>query len=134
MTGALLYLFTVFIFFIVDMVGINLIVQPIAQEAAGAIFLDGFRALPAVLFYIGYAGGIFWFVAAPAMRSGASLGATFLTGAGFGAVAYGTYELTNLATLAAWTWRLTLIDLAWGALLTGFSATAALRLTRATRL
>ncbi|WP_340109358.1 DUF2177 family protein [Pikeienuella sp. HZG-20] len=134
MTGVLLYFFTAIVFFAVDMVGINLLVQPVALDAAGAIFLDGFRALPAILFYIGYAGGIFWFVTAPAMRSGAGLGSAFLSGAGLGAVAYGTYELTNLATLAAWTWRLTLVDLAWGTVLTGFSAAAGLWLTRLTRI
>jgi len=44
----------------------------------------------------------------------------------FGLVAYGTYDLTNLAALAAWPLGLTLIDMLWGTFLTAAVAAAAL--------
>ena len=42
----------------------------------------------------------------------------------FGVVAYSTYDLTNLATLKGYSERLTVIDMAWGAVLTAASASA----------
>ena len=38
-----------------------------------------------------------------------------------GVVAYGTYDLTNQATLIVWDFRLTLADIAWG----GFASSVA---------
>ena len=39
-------------------------------------------------------------------------------GAIFGLVAYGTYDLTNLATIKGWSLKVTIIDLIWGGILT----------------
>ena len=47
-----------------------------------------------------------------------------LLGALLGLVAYGTYDLTNLATLKGWPVTMTFVDMAWGAVLTAISATA----------
>jgi len=41
-----------------------------------------------------------------------------------GLVAYGTYDMTNLATLRRWPLALALVDLSWGSLLTGLAALA----------
>ena len=51
-------------------------------------------------------------------RTAAALGALL------GLVAYGTYDLSNYATLQAWPAALTVIDMAWGAVLSAMSATA----------
>ena len=42
----------------------------------------------------------------------------FWMGALFGLVAYGTYDLTNLATIKNWSLKVTIIDLIWGGVLT----------------
>ena len=42
-----------------------------------------------------------------------------MTGAFFGLVAYATYDLTNQAVIRDWPVVVTVIDLGWGALLTG---------------
>ena len=47
-----------------------------------------------------------------------------------GLVAYGTYDLTNLATVQAWTWRLALVDTAWGTVLTAAMGAAAYAVLR----
>jgi len=52
------------------------------------------------------------------------MGTAILYGALFGFLVYMTYDLTNLATIKAWTVPLTLIDMGWGALLAA-AATAA---------
>ena len=49
-------------------------------------------------------------------------------GAVFGLCAYGTYDLTNQATLRDWPWMVTLIDLAWGSTLTAVVAAAGHRI------
>jgi uncharacterized membrane protein len=51
------------------------------------------------VFYSLYILGLVVLVVAPAVRSDAGFGRTFLLGALLGLVAYGTYDLTNQATL-----------------------------------
>ena len=43
-------------------------------------------------------------------------------GALFGLVTYGTYDLTNAATLKGWSLTVTIVDMLWGAFLAGLSA------------
>jgi uncharacterized membrane protein len=45
-----------------------------------------------------------------------------LNGLVLGVVSYGTYDLTNQATLRLWATRLTLIDMSWGGGLTALAA------------
>jgi uncharacterized membrane protein len=52
-------------------------------------------------------------------------------GALFGFFAYATYDLTNLATLKGWSVGIALLDLAWGAIVTGVSALAGALAARA---
>ena len=56
------------------------------------------------------------------VRPGEALGWTSWEIAGMGALlgaaAYGTYDLTNRATLTVFPWSLALVDLAWGTVLT----------------
>ena len=40
-----------------------------------------------------------------------------IRGALFGLITYGIYDLTNMATLEGWTWKMSIIDMMWGAFL-----------------
>jgi uncharacterized membrane protein len=51
-------------------------------------------------------------------------------GALFGALAYGTYDLTNLATLKGYTWQVAAVDIVWGTVLTGTVAAASYQISR----
>ena len=67
--------------------------------------------------------GLVVFAVLPALhkhdwRSAAVLGGLL------GLVAYGTYNLSNLATLRNWPWELTVIDMAWGTFLSSVTASA----------
>jgi uncharacterized membrane protein len=76
-----------------------------------------------VVFYLLYLLGILFFVVRPALQSGGWT--TALTyGALFGFIAYGTYDLTNYATLRQWTLGLTVSDMVWGAVVTAVSSAA----------
>jgi uncharacterized membrane protein len=75
--------------------------------------------LPVAIFYIVYAFGLTFLVTLPAVQAGQSVFKIFLLGALFGFVAYATYDLTNQATLKDWPVIVSVVDMAWGALLTG---------------
>lgn len=79
---------------------------------------------PAILFYLLYGIGILAFVVRPALADGSPLSALGW-GLLFGLVAYGAYDLTNHATIPNWPLSVTVIDMAWGALVTGLTAGAA---------
>lgn len=76
----------------------------------------------AIGFYLLYAAGVTLFVLRPALAEGSTPLLAALFGAGFGLVAYGTYDLTNQATLKGWPLSVTMVDMVWGALLTAISA------------
>jgi uncharacterized membrane protein len=67
----------------------------------------------AVAFYLLYIVGILALAVVPGIREGAVMGALW-RGALFGLIAYATYDLTNLATLANWPVNITIIDMIWG--------------------
>lgn len=78
--------------------------------------------LPAAgLFYVIYISGLVTFVAEPAYES-ASARAAFGLGCFFGFVAYGTFDLTDLAILKGFTAKIAAIDLLWGSTASGLTA------------
>lgn len=85
---------------------------------------------PALLFYLLYGVGLLLFVLRPALQDGSGLLTVLLWGALFGLVAYGTYDLTNHATLRDWPLAVTVADMAWGALLSGTASVAGIWLAR----
>jgi uncharacterized membrane protein len=75
----------------------------------------------AAAFYLLYPIGLLVFAVLPA---GGDWLRTLLLGALFGAFCYGTYDLSNLAVLRDWPLPLTLVDIAWGALVSAVGASA----------
>lgn len=116
-----LYLVTAITFFALDFLGLRYIVKPVFERDAAPLLADSIRIGPAAAFYAAYVAGLIYLVSLPALREG-SAGMALLNGAILGALAYGTYEFTNLATLKHWTWAMLATDLAWGTVLTGVSA------------
>ncbi|WP_163883547.1 DUF2177 family protein [Rhizobium laguerreae] len=58
----------------------------------------------------------------PSPNPAASIATAFLHGAILGPAAYGTYDITNLATLRNWPLATSLDDMAWGTALTALTA------------
>ncbi len=106
---------------------------PIYHRALGAVMAENPNMTAAVAFYLIYILGIMIFAVRPALASGDWRTAAVF-GALFGFFAYATYDLTNLATLKVWSLKVSLIDMAWGTLLTGLTASmaalAAIKLAR----
>ena len=65
-----------------------------------------------------YATGMMVMVVWPAVQGG-SIGQAVIYGAILGLIAYGTYDLTNLAVMKGFTTKIAVIDMIWGTVLTG---------------
>lgn len=85
----------------------------------GHLLAENVKYGPAAAFYVVYGIGLTLLVLLPALEAGSSLARVFLFGAVYGLIAYGTYDLTNHATLRDWPLIVTAVEMAWGAVLTG---------------
>lgn len=119
----LLYGLTAAIFLVLDFVGIQFLIRPVFERNVGHLLAEPLRLGPAALFYLGYVAGLVWLVSWPALKGYDPVHA-LIGGLVVGLMCYGTYEMTNYATLADWSWEQVIIDGLWGTLLTGFSAWA----------
>jgi len=124
MSLVLIYVTTLAIFVVVDFVWLGVIAKSFYGRQIGPLLKQPF-SLPAILaFYAVYAAGIVVFAVHPALAAGAWTHAA-RDGALLGFFCYATYDLTNLATLRGWPVVLSIVDLAWGTVLTAMAATAA---------
>ena len=124
-----LYTVTAVSFFALDAVGLRFLIKPVFDRHVSHLFAEPFRILPAVIFYLGYVGGVLWFVSVPALRANDPI-AALIGGALLGFLAYGAYEFTNYATLRDWSMEQVVFDTIWGGVLTGFSAWASVLIVR----
>lgn len=131
---AIAYGAALLVFLAIDALWLAVLMKATYAQALGPLLAAQPRWIPAALFYGLYMLGLLVFAMAPALRAGSGRRAAAL-GALLGLVAYGTYDLSNYATLQAWPLALTVIDVAWGGVLSATAATAgylaASRLVRA---
>jgi uncharacterized membrane protein len=66
--------------------------------------------IPAVLAYVLMAIGVVVFV----LPQATGIGSALLLGGLFGLISFGLYDMTNLATLRAWTIPFAIADMTWG--------------------
>jgi len=95
-----------------------------------SLFTSSPQLLPAALFYLIYALGLALIIVLPSIRQNQDIWRIFLYGALFGLCAYGTYDLTNQATLTNWPVIVTIVDLLWGSFVTGTVCVLSSLLTR----
>ena len=107
---------------ILDAIWLGFVMRDFYRNALGGAMDESVRKLPALLFYLGYPLGVLPLVLNPLP---ATMADAALKGVLVGVLAYATYDLSNLATLKIWTWRLALVDIAWGAFITAAAAAAA---------
>ena len=75
----------------------------------------------AVGFYVVYISGVVLFAILPSLER-RSVQRAVLLGAALGCFGYGTYDLTNWATIKDWPAAVVFVDMGWGMLLTGTMA------------
>lgn len=116
------YVATGLAFLLLDALWLGTMASRLYRPQLGELMMDGFRFAPAAIFYLLYVAGIVFFAVQPAWQSGRWTTA-LLYGALVGLLGYGTYNLTNLATLKGWSLTVTVADMAWGTLATALAAT-----------
>jgi uncharacterized membrane protein len=107
---------------VLDAVWLGFVARDFYRQEAGEMMAAEVRKLPAALFYLAYPAGLVALALQP-QPEGASMAAW--RSALVGLIAYGTYDLTNMATLRQWSYTLTLADVAWGAFASALAGTAA---------
>jgi|SRR3954469_5973468 len=111
------------VFCLMDFVWLGFIAKNFYRSRMGSLMLAEPKLIPAAAFYILYLLGLLVFAILPAARAQNFLIAASL-GALVGLIAYSCYDLTNLATLKGWSTSLSLVDIAWGIIVSA-SASAA---------
>jgi uncharacterized membrane protein len=111
-----LYLIALPVFFAIDMIWLGLVSNNFYKSQIGFLMKQDFNWTAAIIFYLLFIVGLVLFVIEPAMVKESWMYA-LIFGALFGLITYATYDLTNLATIKDWPILVTIVDLAWGAIL-----------------
>jgi uncharacterized membrane protein len=111
-----LYAIALPVFFAIDMIWFGLVAKNFYRAQIGSLMKTDINWAAAMIFYLIFIAGLVAFVIAPAVAKN-SWSQALLLGAFFGLVCYATYDLTNLAIAKDWPLLVTIIDLAWGAVL-----------------
>lgn len=106
---------------VLDGLWLMFVARDFYQREIGPLLLAEVRKWPALLFYLGYPMGLVLLALTPRPDS---LGMAVARAALLGVVAYGTYDLTNLATLKGWSLRVAVADTAWGAVVSAAAGAA----------
>jgi uncharacterized membrane protein len=122
------------IFLIIDLLWLGVIMKGFYSQELGELARrQGASLAPrwgaALLVYLLIPGGIVLFVR-PLLGMNASFWQALGWGALYGIVLYGVYDLTNRAVLEKWTLRVTIADMAWGAVLCGTASVVMLYIDR----
>ncbi|MEO7295278.1 MAG: DUF2177 family protein [Candidatus Limnocylindria bacterium] len=102
---------------VIDGIWLTLIARNLYRDNLGHLLADSTNWIAAGAFYLIYVAGTTFFATQPGIDDGSPLTAAG-RGAVLGIVAYATYDLTNHATLRGWPTIVTVVDMAWGAVLT----------------
>lgn len=115
---------------ILDALWLGVVSREFYKARLGQMLLDQPLWWAAILFYLIHAAGVAIFAVPPAMASG-TWSVAILYGGLFGFCVYAAYDLTNLATLRGWPMAVSLVDLAWGAVVTAAATLVAFLVVRA---
>lgn len=116
-----LYLISLFLMGLVDVVWIGVISKSFYQKHIGFLMTEQVNYIAAAIFYLIYAAAIVFFVVNPAIEK-RSITDLIIKAAFLGLVCYGTYDLTNMAVVKGWNWTITIIDILWGTFVTMLSS------------
>jgi uncharacterized membrane protein len=111
-----LYFVTLAAFFAIDMVWLGFVARTFYRKYLGFLMAPNPNWLAAIIFYLLFIVGILVFVVLPGLEDN-SFKTTLLRAALFGLITYATYDLTNLATVKDWPVLITVVDMAWGTIL-----------------
>lgn len=105
------YLAALLVMGVLDALWLGVLARDFYRQELGEQMVAQVRWVPALLFYVAYPAAL---VALALYPAGQPFAQQVARAALVGLVAYGVYDLTNLATLRHWPVRLALVDMAWG--------------------
>lgn len=114
----ILWIAAAVLFLVIDMVWLLGLGRSIYVAEIGGILRQPPNMAAAGAFYVLYITGLMIMVIWPAFQA-QSITQALLHGALLGLIAYGTYDLTNLAVMKGFTTKIAIIDMIWGTMLTG---------------
>tara|TARA_B100001173_G_scaffold247643_1_gene218091 strand:- start:120 stop:524 length:405 start_codon:yes stop_codon:yes gene_type:complete len=117
------------IFLIIDIIWLSFAVKSFYRPNIGHLLLDKPVMWAAAMFYIIYVFGIGVVIIEPSIDLDNTFSLLFKAFV-FGLVAYGTYNLTNMATVKGWSPNVVFVDMIWGGLLTAFSSFSGILLAK----
>ncbi len=115
----MMYVYSFVVLLLVDAIWLASMMSVFYKPRLAHLMADKVNFPAAGIFYVIYSLALTYLILLPAVKNSLSLKDLFIRGAIFGLAAYATYDLTNLATLKNWSVSLTVVDIIWGALLTG---------------
>ncbi len=113
-----LYAIAAAVFVLFDAAWLGLIAKKLYAAELKGLMTNNVKWGAAALFYAIFIAGLIYFVVAPALKSG-SMGSLAFAGGFFGLVTYATYDLTNYATIKGFPLKIVVVDLMWGAFVSG---------------
>lgn len=120
--NAAIYLAILVTMVAIDMLWLRVIAVQWYADGMGPLLTDQPNLIAAAAFYLLFPLGLLIFAVLPGESS--SVLKVAVMGGLFGFFAYATYDLTALAVIKNWPVGLTLLDMAWGTLVSGVSAAA----------
>lgn len=117
-----LYLLTVPVFFLLDILWLGYVARGFYRKNLAFILSPEVNWPAAIGFYLIYIIGILFFAVVPAFDK-ASLVRAIVWGGLYGFFTYATYDLTNLALIKGWPMKIVVVDILWGFVLCALVAT-----------
>ena len=117
------------IFLIIDVIWLSFATKSFYRPLLGDLISDKPVLWAAGLFYVLYMFGMAVIIIQPCIEN-SGLSKSLYTGFIFGLVAYGTYNLTNMAVIKDWSSTVVFVDMFWGASLTAISSTTGIYLAK----
>jgi len=109
---------------VIDMLWLRVIAVSWYEQGMGSLLAESPNLWAAAAFYLLYPLGLLIFAVYLPDAGTASVLKVAVLGALFGFFAYATYDLTALAVIKNWPLGLSLVDMAWGACVSGIASAA----------
>ena len=120
--AVLLYFATFCVFFVIDLIWLVTMNSRFYKVQLSELMAEKVKWPPAILFYLLFIVGVLLLVVLPAVDHGTWISA-FLLGGLLGMISYGTYDLTNLASIKNWPFKVSIVDIIWGTILSAIVST-----------
>ena len=103
--------------------------NPLFQSNVGELMKEQIAFVPAIIFYLFYVAGIYWFGTVSGIKAN-SLVFGIISAFALGLLSYGTFEFTNYTILKGWTAQMAIVDTLWGGILSGATAAVGIYVNR----